>query len=173
MQAYEVCGAGSIPAVPTIIAIIQKEQYMSSVSIKRPSALTARQLKTLSKLRLPYGELYPNLLLRQNMDDSSARVCLVKQRGKIIGWGLLHYYRSPDFYGLLRPLKTLHPMIQLYVKTEYRRKGYGTKIINRLKKYAAKKVYIFPHDSKSLALYKKVKDSKVTNHPAYSPDCIN
>lgn len=84
---------------------------------------------------------------RSDIGDYLA-ICLFKD-ANLIGWSMLDFSNSAE--------KSVWTYI--YVRTRYRRKGFGKKILNRAKKLIekmGKKIRVCPHDRRSKNFFKKV-----------------
>jgi GNAT superfamily N-acetyltransferase len=84
-------------------------------------------------------------------------VALFKSLGKdLIGWAMLDIFLS-------KQSKSVRTYI--YVKTKYRRKGYGTRILQKAKEVAKKRykykgIKVCPHTKSSLKFFKKANVTK-------------
>lgn len=95
-----------------------------------------------------------------NFYDVRSYVCYMTVGKKIVGWGLL-YYEEWDNYNEYEWKPRNNPHIQLYVLRKFRRKGFGTKIINKLKKYAnGKKVTVYTYTELAENFFKTVSNVK-------------
>lgn len=78
------------------------------------------------------------------------KIALAKYGKKIVGWGIR--YRECDVYE-----------IQLFVSHKHRRKGIGTKIVNRLLYKTRKVTNVFRHDERASKFFKSITDKEKTN----------
>jgi len=74
---------------------------------------------------------------------------------KLIGWSMLDFFLSKNSNSV---------RTYIYVKTKYRRKKFGTTILEKAKKTAeikfGKKIKVIPHDKNSLKFFKAIKITK-------------
>lgn len=129
------------------------------------SAWLIRDLKTTNHHRTfvaatPLGDDYMRegvKLCRKRKRKSYIAVALFKNIGKdLIGWAMLDIFLS-------KQSKSVRTYI--YVKTKYRRKGYGTIILQKAKEVAKKRykykgIKVCPHTKSSLKFFKKANVTK-------------
>jgi GNAT superfamily N-acetyltransferase len=89
-----------------------------AVKTKKPSEISLKERKEMSRLHLPAGALWPVFQSHACDDD---RVILAKHQDHIVGWALL----------LRHPGDRKTPEIMMYVASRYRRKGIGTAVLGR------------------------------------------
>lgn len=74
---------------------------------------------------------------------------------ELIGWAMLDFFLSKNS----KSIRTY-----IYVKTKYRRKGYGTKIINKakqvIKKFNCEGIKVCPHDKSSAKFFRSLNITK-------------
>lgn len=88
---------------------------------------------------------------RKHGKNQYLAICLFDK--ELIGWAMLDFRLSGE--------KSVRHYI--YVKTKYRRKGYGTIIFNKAKEIAAsmdREIRVLPHDKRSKRFYKKAQIEK-------------
>lgn len=124
--------------------------------IKDVKNLNKKEYKTLVAAT-PLGEDYMRegvILAKKRKKRSYLAVCLYKEK-ELIGWAMLDFFLSKNS----KFIRTY-----VYVKTKYRRKGYGKKIIEKTKeiniKIGNKGIKVCPHNKSSLKFFKKIKISK-------------
>lgn len=109
-----------------------------------------RQLHLLAATPTWKGDLMREAMLhlREHGPDNYFAVALFNGK-ELIGWSMLDYRLSTD-----RSVKTY-----IYVRTKYRRKGYGTRILTRARKVIeamGKDIRVLPHDRRSQQFYRKL-----------------
>jgi predicted acetyltransferase len=125
--------------------------------IKYLKNLTSLERRTLVA-STPLGEDY----MREGVVKSKTRkeksylaVCLYNNKKELIGWSMLDYFlsKNSDF-----------TRTYIYVKTKFRRKKFGTKIIEKTKKVNIKNGYkgikVCPHDKVSKKFFKNINIKK-------------
>lgn len=104
----------------------------------------------------PLGEDYMRegaILSKKRKNNSYLAVCLF-DKNELIGWSMLDFFLSKDSHAT---------RTYIYVKTKFRRKKFGTKILTKVKKVAAqlnKKIKVIPHNRASLKFFKSNKIQK-------------
>lgn len=124
--------------------------------IKDIKNLSKKEYRTLVAAT-PLGEDY----MREGVIKSKKRkhknylaICLYNKK-ELIGWAMLDFFLSKDS----KFIRTY-----IYVKTKFRRKGYGKKIIEKTKiinkKMKNKGIKVCPHNKASLKFFKKINIKK-------------
>jgi len=105
----------------------------------------------------PLGDDYMRegvILSKKRKKNSYFAVCLYDKK-KLIGWSMLDFFLSKNSNSV---------RTYIYVKTKYRRKKFGTTILEKAKKTAeikfGKKIKVIPHDKNSLKFFKAIKITK-------------
>lgn len=105
----------------------------------------------------PLGEDYMReavVLSKKRKENSYTAVALFNEK-ELIGWSLLDHFLSK---------KSKNVRTYIYVKTKFRRKGYGTKILNKAKdvskKFNCNGIKVCPHTKSSLKFFKKANIKK-------------
>lgn len=103
----------------------------------------------------PLGEDYmrEGVILSKKRKEKNY-FCVALFDKELIGWAMLDFFLSKN---------SNHVRTYIYVKTKFRRKGYGTKIINKAKSYAknfCKGIKVCPHNKASLKFFKKANIKK-------------
>ena len=105
----------------------------------------------------PIGDDYMRegvILSKKRRNNNYFAVCLYNNK-KLIGWSMLDFFLSKHSSSV---------RTYIYVKTKYRRKKFGTKILEKAKKIAqtkfGKKIKVIPHDKNSLTFFKATKIAK-------------
>lgn len=105
----------------------------------------------------PLGEDYMReavLLSDKRKENSYIAISLFNEK-ELIGWAMLDYFLS-------KGSKNIRTYI--YVKTNFRRKGYGTKILNKtktvVKNFNSDGIKVCPHTKSSLKFFKKANIKK-------------
>lgn len=121
--------------------------------VKKCSAILKKTLVSST----PIGDDYMRegvILSKKRKEKSYFAVCLFDNK-ELIGWAMLDFFLS-------KQSKNIRTYI--YVKTKFRRKGYGTKIINKSREVVKKMSYngikVCPHNKSSLKFFKKVNIKK-------------
>jgi GNAT superfamily N-acetyltransferase len=124
--------------------------------IKYLKKLNKKEYKTLVA-STPLGEDYmrEGVIKSKYRDDKSyLGVCLYNEK-ELIGWGMLDYFLSKG---------SEFTRTYIYVKTKFRRKKFGTKIIEKIKKINIKNGYkgikVCPHDKASKKFFKNINITK-------------
>lgn len=104
----------------------------------------------------PLGEDYmrEGVVLSKNRKEKNYYAIALFNNKELVGWAMLDFFLSR---------KSKQVRTYIYVKTKYRRKGYGTKIINRAKKYAENfcdGIKVCPHTRASKLFFKKANINK-------------
>jgi GNAT superfamily N-acetyltransferase len=105
----------------------------------------------------PLGEDYMReavILSKKRKENSYIAVALFNEK-ELIGWAMLDYFLS-------KGSKNIRTYI--YVKTKFRRKGYGTKILNKARDVSKENncngIKVCPHTKSSLRFFKKANIKK-------------
>jgi L-amino acid N-acyltransferase YncA len=105
----------------------------------------------------PLGEDYMReavILSKKRKENNYIAVALFNKK-ELIGWAMLDYFLS-------KGSKNIRTYI--YVKTKFRRKGYGTKILSKVKDVSKKMncdgIKVCPHTKSSLIFFKKANIKK-------------
>jgi GNAT superfamily N-acetyltransferase len=105
----------------------------------------------------PLGEDYMReavILSKKRKENNYIAVALFNEK-ELVGWAMLDYFLS-------KGSKNIRTYI--YVKTRFRRKGYGTKILNRARDVSIKMncdgIKVCPHTKSSLKFFKKANIKK-------------
>lgn len=117
----------------------------------------SKQLKRIFVASTPLGEDYMReavILSKKRKEKSYIGVALFNNK-ELIGWAMLDFFLSKNS----KNIRTY-----IYVKTKFRRKGYGTKIINKAREVSQKMscngIKVCPHNKSSLKFFKKANIKK-------------
>lgn len=87
----------------------------------------------ISKLHMPFGDMWPTFLWQELEQSNEATIILAKDDGLIVGWAILYKAAKNNYLANNHNTKP-HTWIQIYVQRKYRRQGIGSEIIKRAKK---------------------------------------
>lgn len=105
----------------------------------------------------PLGDDYmrEGVILSKVRKDGSYLAIALFNKKELIGWAMLDFFLS-------KGSKNIRTYI--YVKTKFRRKGFGTKILNKTKEFAIKLscngIKVCPHNRSSLKFFKNANIKK-------------
>jgi len=117
----------------------------------------SNHLKKIFVASTPLGEDYmrEGVMLSKKRKEKSYIAVALFDKNKLIGWAMLDFFLS-------KSSKNIRTYI--YVKTKFRRKGFGTKILNKAKDVSLKLSYngikVCPHNKSSLKFFKKANIKK-------------
>lgn len=105
----------------------------------------------------PLGEDYMRegvILAKKRKEKSYIGICLYNKK-ELIGWSMLDFFLSK---------KSKYIRTYIYVKTKYRKMGYGKKIIKKTKEINKKMgnegIKVCPHNKASLKFFKRININK-------------
>lgn len=96
---------------------------------KRPSSLNEYELNKIEKLRLPYGSMIPTF--REVKDKKDTRCILAYKNRNLVGWSLV--------FGPNKLFSHTKSNVHVFVSPLSRRRGIGTKLIERAVKIKGRK----------------------------------
>lgn len=115
------------------------------------------KLKRIFVASTPLGEDYMReavILSKKRKKGNYTAIALFNKK-ELIGWAMFDFFLSKQS----KKIRTY-----IYVKTKFRRKGYGTKILNKAKEISKKLSYegikVCPHTKSSLKFFKKANIKK-------------
>lgn len=121
---------------------------------KQVKDLTPNEFKELRRLCFRSKGFMFYDLERAVVDKPTAHVITLRnQEGRLIGWS----YIGPSWEDRSKGRSTV---VQLYVRASERRKGYGTQLLERSRKYS-KRPLVMPYDKASGEFYSKFKYLRV------------
>lgn len=112
--------------------------------------LTTREVASCERLTMPRGDMRPTFQ-RLRANDEWGRVVMIEREadGRLLAWALLFISERGD------------PTTYMYVDKEYRRRGYGTRLIERAKRLLGAHPRVVAWNRISDAFYASVDGVKV------------
>ena len=111
--------------------------------IKKMSELTTYEINNLIKLSYVNGGM--RQVVANTKDHHKVKICYVMKNDKYIGWSLVKKYITKQ-----------PPMIMVYVKSNYRRRGFGKELVKRLRSNIRKKVHCLPWNEPGFKLFESL-----------------
>ena len=88
------------------------------------------------------GRIVDDLKFHLKRPRSGARVVMIKDDQKVLSWGLIDYTDGK------------YPVVQVYTRATHRRRGLGTRVIQKVKRVLGSDCFVyFGHDDRSAAFF--------------------